>query len=111
MTGAFDGMKDLTNLDLSDNQLTSITELSFRDVTNLRYLYLSNNRIQHIDRRAFRTLHKLLYLVLKGNPLDNHVTRFQFNSIYLSYLDLSECGLKQVSGRILFRRTFRIRYV
>ena len=92
---AFVSMKELSRLDLHNNRIQTITQFTFRDLTSLRYLLLAGNQINAIDRRSFRKLDKLMYLVLKGNPIGS-VERFQFNSYFLSYVDLSECGLTSV---------------
>ena len=94
--GAFNGLTNLTTLDLRENALSALTEFTFRDLASLRYLHLTSNRIQRVDRRAFRNQQRLLYLVMRDNPLGEHVTRFFFNSLLLSYVDLSECQLTQV---------------
>ena len=93
--GAFAGMSELSRLDLSNNAITEITQFTFRDLVNLRYLLLAGNKIADINRRSFRSLTKLMYLVLKANPI-NVVPRFQFNSAFLSYIDLSECELHRL---------------
>ncbi len=93
--GAFAEMLVLTRLDIRNNKITSLTQFTFRDLTSLRYLLLSGNHITHVDRRAFRNLAKLMYLVLKGNPVGN-ADNIEFTSYYLSYVDMSECGLRYV---------------
>ncbi|ELU13891.1 hypothetical protein CAPTEDRAFT_224319 [Capitella teleta] len=93
--GAFAKMSELSRLELSDNRLTRITEFTFRDLSSLRYLLLSGNQISQVDKKAFRKLEKLMYLVLKGNPIGD-VPRYQFNSLFLSYVDMSECGLTKI---------------
>ena len=93
--GGFAGLRELSRLDLRTNRLTEITQFTFRDQVNLRYLLLSENFISYVDRRAFRNLEKLTYLVLRKNPI-SAVERFQFHSPFLSYVDLSECGLTAV---------------
>ena len=93
--GAFKGLTQLSRLDLRFNHIQRITQITFRDLQNLRYLFLANNQIAHIDKRAFRQMTKLMYLVLKGNPL-YQLPKFEFNSQYLSYIDMSECKLSDV---------------
>ncbi len=93
--GAFAGMAQLTRLDIRDNRITRLTQFTFRDLTSLRYLLLSGNLISRIDKRTFKNLSKLMYLVLKGNPLGN-ADNIEFNSQFLSYIDLSETGLRYV---------------
>jgi Leucine-rich repeat (LRR) protein len=95
--GGFSGMINLTRLDLRNNFITALTEFTFRDLKNLHNLLLTNNRIEQIDPQTFRPLANLLYLVLKGNPLGGVIDRFYFHSpSTLSYIDLSECGLRDV---------------
>ena len=95
--GAFAGLRQLSRLDLRNNRLTEITQFTFRDQLNLRYLLLSENHIVHVDRRAFRSLEKLIYLVLRHNPIGSvQRFQFQFHSLFLSYVDLSECHLAAV---------------
>ena len=93
--GAFASMVKLTRLDLRNNWIKRLTQFTFRDLASLRYLLLSGNQITHVDRRAFTNLLKLMYLVLKGNPIGN-ADNIEFNSNFLSYVDLSECGLRYV---------------
>ena len=93
--GAFAGMSQLTRLDVRDNRITRLTQFTFRDLVSLRYLLLSGNQITRIDKRTFKNLSKLMYLVLKGNPLGN-ADNIEFNSQFLSYIDLSETGLRYV---------------
>ena len=93
--GAFASMAQLTRLDVRDNRITRLTQFTFRDLSSLRYLLLSGNQITHIDKRTFKNLSKLMYLVLKGNPLGN-ADNIEFNSQFLSYIDLSETGLRYV---------------
>ena len=93
--GAFVGLTTLTRLDLSHNQVERVTQLTFRDLTELRSLYLAHNQITHIDRRAFKPLAKLTYLVVKDNQLAD-VTRLEFTTNFLSFLDMSECGLREI---------------
>ena len=39
----------------------------------------------------------LMYLVLRRNPIGSvHLFQFQFHSLFLSYVDLSECHLASV---------------
>lgn len=92
---AFNGLTELSRLDLRQNLLTSITPLTFRGLTQLRYLRLDDNMITHIDQKAFADLDKLMYFVIKGNQI-GYLEAFYFSSQFLSYVDLSECGLTRV---------------
>ena len=92
--GAFDGLRQLSRLDLRQNRLTALTSNTFSGLSSLRYLRLDDNHISSIDARAFVELDRLMYLVLRGNPL-GAVSRFHFSSGLLSYVDLSDCGLER----------------
>ncbi|XP_075226064.1 leucine-rich repeat, immunoglobulin-like domain-containing kekkon 1 protein [Lycorma delicatula] len=62
--GAFTGLSNLVELDLSHNLLTSIPSNLFEDVPFLRDLSLSYNPIQKIESHAFRTVPGLVKLDL-----------------------------------------------
>ena len=96
--GAFHRLKDLSRLDLRQNRLVAVGRSTFAGLANLRYLRLDDNLVADVDTGAFVGLERLMYFVLKGNPLGDHVGRFHFRSDFLSYVDLSECGLHRVPG-------------
>ena len=93
--GAFANMTRLTRLDLHDNNLTSLTRFTFRDLSGLQFLLLGGNAINNIEREAFRNLEKLMYLVLRGNPI-GAIPRLEFSTPGLNFVDLSECGLNRL---------------
>ena len=93
--GAFAEMSKLTRLELQNNHIRRLTQFTFRDLVSLRHLVLSGNQISHIGRRAFTNLEKLMYLVIKNNPLAN-IDNMEFSSNLLSYVDISESGLRYV---------------
>jgi Leucine-rich repeat (LRR) protein len=92
--GAFAGMRRLSRLDLRNNDITTLTQFSLRDLENLQYLLLSGNRISAVERDTFQNLGRLSYLVLSGNPLGNYVQRLDITSTLLTFVDLAECGLQ-----------------
>ena len=92
--GAFDGLHQLSRLDLRENRLTVVTSNTFSGLSGLHYLRLDDNHISSIDSRAFVTLDRLMYLVLRGNLLGAEF-RFHFSSSQLSYVDMSDCGLER----------------
>ena len=51
---AFDGLPQLSRLDLRQNSLTTLTALTLSGLTGLRYLRLDDNRISSVDGRASR---------------------------------------------------------
>ncbi|XP_054262871.1 leucine-rich repeat-containing protein 24 [Macrosteles quadrilineatus] len=61
---ALRGLKNLVELDLSDNLLTSIPSSTFNDVPFLRDLTLAHNPIQKVEGFAFQTVPNLIKLDL-----------------------------------------------
>jgi len=78
---------------MRQNRLTQITVAMFEGLDSLSYLRLDENLISHVDSRSFGVLDKLVYLVLRANPIGGNLARIQFSSPYMSYVDMSECGL------------------
>ena len=69
---AFDQLKSLVYLDLSNNNLTHISQTVFqRQSLPLEQLLLTSNQIQIIEEEAFNAVAKLKKLVLNNNPLGN----------------------------------------
>lgn len=84
---AFDNLKQLTKLNLANNQLTHVNY--FLNLNNLNVLNLSYNKIDDLPRRLFDSLENLEELYLQHNLL--HVIPFQaFAPLHnLKVLDLS----------------------
>lgn len=61
---ALRGLKNLVELDLSYNLLTSISSAAFNDVPFLRDLSLAHNPIQKVESHAFQTVPNLMKLDL-----------------------------------------------
>ncbi|XP_075062506.1 uncharacterized protein LOC142151094 [Mixophyes fleayi] len=107
-TSTFKGMKNLVELDLSDNALSSfqvdfplmLEELNLANnsldavpkltqMSSLTHLVLSNNRISTIPATAFAGLKKLKSLELQKNEID-HLPKEVFKDVpLLTQLDLS----------------------
>ncbi|CAH1393719.1 unnamed protein product [Nezara viridula] len=62
-------LKYLTRLDLSNNQITVISNFTFVNLTNLSTLILSYNKIQCIERDALAGLKLLRIISLHGNNI------------------------------------------
>jgi Leucine-rich repeat (LRR) protein len=60
---------DLTELDLSNNNISIIKESNFGGISSLEQLYLSYNRISEVLANAFSSLTKLHHLDLSNNLL------------------------------------------
>lgn len=65
----FSGMKKLTYLSLSDNDLESLKTDFFKSNTVIESLILKNNLIQSISDRAFQNLNELSFLDLGYNEI------------------------------------------
>ena len=82
------GMKDVpkqidgkvTTFDLAQNNLTSLKDDVFLNLTKLINLYLNNNQISHISRNALRGLKNLNELDLRRNKLC--INDSKFNGIF-----------------------------
>lgn len=59
----------ITNLDLMNNYIESVSDDSFKGLTKLRSLMLCYNSIRTLDENAFADLESLMYLDLNENEL------------------------------------------
>ena len=93
----------LTHLDLSNNQLTIRTRLSFdrRFYPKLKSIDLSSNKLSSIENLVGNALQTLEILILSHNPLEQIDRQLlkQFSSLQI--LDLSSTSIKH-----LFSQTF-----
>ncbi len=75
--GCFRPQKDqLFFIDLSKNDLQSVTTHHFKDLNKLSIVNLSNNRIQFLESNSFSGLNKISYIDLS----DNHIEILEANS-------------------------------
>ncbi|XP_045175461.2 leucine-rich repeat-containing G-protein coupled receptor 5-like isoform X1 [Mercenaria mercenaria] len=56
-------------LDLSLNEVSSLPERAFSNLTRLEYLFMVSNSISSLSANVFTGLHKLIHLSLQGNKL------------------------------------------
>lgn len=69
-SSAFSGIRNLINLNLGGNQIATVSNKTFANISSeLKTLNLANNRIENIERLAFVGLTKLSNLRLDGNQL------------------------------------------
>lgn len=85
---AFAGLESLGKVDLSYNELTSISKSMFADSLKLKYVYLHRNRISYIEPGTFNNFPELDTVFLTSNQLTNlDVNMFagctKLRSIYL----------------------------
>ena len=62
-------LRDLTRLDLSNNQISILPNNIFSNLSELQTLILSYNKLQCIEEKAFSGLTKLRVLSLHGNDI------------------------------------------
>jgi Leucine-rich repeat (LRR) protein len=79
--GDFNGLSNLTSLSLQSNQITSIESGDFAGLSSLTVLDLTYNQITSIESGSFVGLGALIYLGLHTNCLDTD------DSLVTSYLD------------------------
>ncbi|KAL6257465.1 hypothetical protein P5V15_011035 [Pogonomyrmex californicus] len=108
---AFKELVNLTELDLSHNQLTSrllqphvfeghFSPEAYEPLSNLQILNLSNNILQWLHQSIFEHIVGLKVLNLSGNPFRvfDYRTSIAISSLsYLEDLDISYCELKELS--------------
>ena len=90
--GAFEGLGQLSKLDLCHNKLKQINKDTFMGLKHLRHLSICHNNIQQIHKDSFWKMDKLRMIVLEGNNLVA-VQKMSFMSNYLTYVGLSNCHL------------------
>ena len=75
MTSTFEGLSNLEEIDLSNNQLAAIPPNIFAYTPKLRIVILSNNTLGTIDLEVFHNLTNLQTLNMSGNNLDENWIR------------------------------------
>ncbi|KAL6651512.1 hypothetical protein ACP70R_010437 [Stipagrostis hirtigluma subsp. patula] len=84
---ALRNLKNLREVDLSDNQLSGSIPASLSELSHLEYLDLSGNILQNMT--AFRNLKNLRKVHLSGNQLRGSIPASLFELPRLEHLDLS----------------------
>lgn len=93
--GAFNGLGELTYLNLSHNRLSSIDGI-FSSLVNLQRLDLSVNFLKELPANAFSNQSALTYLKMDGNPLKNLYSSSFRGLLRVKELRARECSLFQV---------------
>ncbi|KYN19251.1 PREDICTED: leucine-rich repeat neuronal protein 2-like isoform X2 [Trachymyrmex cornetzi] len=107
---AFKELVNLTELDLSDNQLTSqmlqphifegmFSSEAYEPLSNLQILNLGNNALHWLHQSIFEHIADLKVLNLSGNPFGvfDYRTSIAISSLsYLVELDISYCELREL---------------
>ncbi|XP_077121501.1 amphoterin-induced protein 2 [Ranitomeya variabilis] len=97
--GSFSTLRNVRHLDLSSNNLRTLSNPVFQELKMLEELLLFNNQLSNIDSGAFGGLHNLQKLYLSYNalahfPLDLYVGRNKLSELVL--LDVSHNNLQSV---------------
>ena len=92
---AFKGLKQLTRLKLSGNELPEISEFDFQDLVGVQQLDLSRNHISKVHPQAFAKLRDILSLDMKQNTLVT-LGKLNFTCESLNFIDMSECNLTRI---------------
>ncbi|XP_044968263.1 receptor-like protein 15 [Hordeum vulgare subsp. vulgare] len=89
--GAFENLRNLRQLYLSNNQFSgNIPTFAFQNLRNLRQLYLSHNQFSgNIPTFAFQNLQNLRELSLSSNQLIGNIPSLLFSLPHIELLNLS----------------------
>jgi Leucine-rich repeat (LRR) protein/energy-coupling factor transporter ATP-binding protein EcfA2 len=71
---------NLTQIDLSRHEITSIDKDTFNNLTNLTHIYLYDNKITSIDKDAFKGLSNLTHIDLSLNEITS-IDKDTFNNL------------------------------
>ncbi|KAF7998021.1 hypothetical protein HCN44_009419 [Aphidius gifuensis] len=85
----------LRGLQMAHNRITKLNSTTFKELQYLVEADFSSNLITKIDPDAFKESHGLITLELHNNPLDDVDEPF-LDCKSLTYLDLSNCGIKKL---------------
>lgn len=62
-------LSNLEYLDLSNNKISVLSKIIFKNMTKLTHLYLSGNRLKNLDKNLFIDIKDLMVLLLNNNHL------------------------------------------
>ncbi len=93
----FRGLDNLIELDLSENQLIILPENIFEDLSSLKYLNLNENNLIFLQENVFAGLSSLFYLHLKFNKLTSLPDTVFHSLISLRTIDVSQNKLTNIS--------------
>ena len=82
------GLKNLTFLNLSSNDISRIDTGAFNETPSLNYLDLSKNRLQTLDQSSFAALSNLTFLNLAENQVKD-INGLLTNQMNLQHLNIS----------------------
>lgn len=92
----------ITNLELSNNSITYLTQINFHVCNQLKYVNLSSNNIISIQDKSFFNLVILIKLDLSSNSL-THLTNLTFAGlINIEYMNLSNNRIEQLPYDVFY---------
>lgn len=94
----FEGMQNLTKLDLGDNRLENIPASVLSNLINLKILNLTGNTLHHFSPELFQNLTLLKELHLSYNHL--HVSKPMMFFSYLKSLQVLDLSYNQITSII-----------
>lgn len=97
----FSSLKQLTELTISYNSISSLEDNYFSNLTNLVFLNLERNDIKVIQENTFSNLKKLQTLNLSFNQIENLSPQSFFGLRKLKYLNLKSNKLRNFDMSIL----------
>lgn len=101
----FTGLSHLVFLSLSNNNITKLDAIIFRDLYRLRSLRLDNNGVQFLPENVFSTLTDMRTLVLSSNKL-TRIDQFTFDGLpSLNQLSLDNNQIQYIDPEALRNST------
>jgi len=101
----FTGLARLVFLSLSNNNITKLDAMIFRDLYRLRSLRLDNNGVQHLPENVFLSLTEMRTLVLSNNKL-TRIDQFTFDGLpSLNQLSLDNNQIQYIDPEALRNST------
>ncbi|KAJ0173947.1 hypothetical protein K1T71_010093 [Dendrolimus kikuchii] len=69
--GTFEGLKNVKEIDLRNQNITSIEDFAFLGLDNVLSIFLNNNKISSLSKKSFNNLKQLNILDLSNNEISN----------------------------------------
>jgi hypothetical protein len=94
----------LTNIDLSENSISYINDMMFKNLPNLRVISLHSNQITSLSSNAFTDLYasSSVYIYLHNNDIKMMSKNIFLNTNKLYYLNLNSNSLKVIPDFTMF---------
>ncbi|KAJ0173948.1 hypothetical protein K1T71_010094 [Dendrolimus kikuchii] len=123
--GTFEGLKNVKEIDLRNQNITSIEDFAFLGLDNVLSIFLNNNKISSLSKKSFNNLKQLNILDLSNNEISNinfekedliqlltlllknnnltHINQEQFLGLNrLQFLDISNNNIIQLESKSFY---------